>query len=421
MKKIGKSDYICHSGKKLITGIVMFGLMVSANVFAEEGVTDTEIRLGTVLDLEGRSSALGTSMLKGMQAALDGKKIAGRSLSLISKNDSYTPDKTAAATQELIEQGVFLFMGNVGTPTATVALPLLAEKNIPALGFFTGSGILRPDQQSIVNYRASYEQETEAVIKKALASGVKPTEVCAYVQNDAYGMSGIQGVLAALTDAEGVDPVKAALSGILQKTGNNPKRNGIGPVGVYVRNTFRAREGYDSLKQWEKTQNTVCKLVVTVGSYTSVGQFIAYAQSKGEPWTYSAVSFTGAGELLEVMKRFSVTDRVMISQVVPDSTSNAPIVSEGRSVLGSDFNLVSLEGFIVGKLLLHGLTQLEETQQEITRANFLKVYAGQKFELGGLEMDFSEDNQGSDFVAITRLNKDNWTVMNESTWQGWYK
>ncbi len=421
MKKVGESGYIRNSGKIIMTSIVALGLMLSTNVYAEEGVTDTEIRLGAVLDLDGRSSALGSSMLKGMQAALKGEKIGERTLSLLSENDSYTPDKTVTATQSLIEQGVFLFMGNVGTPTAKVALPLLAEKNIPALGFFTGSGILRPDQPLIVNYRASYLQETAAVIKKALASGVKPTEVCAYVQNDAYGMAGIRGVLASLADEEGVEPIKAALNDILQKTGENPKRNGLGPVGVYVRNTFRAREGYDSLKQWEKAQNTVCKLVVTVGSYASVGQFIAYAQSKGEPWTYSAVSFTGADKLLEVMQRFSITDRVMISQVVPALDSNEPIVSEGRRALGSDFNLISLEGFVVGKLLLHGLKQLEETQQAITRENFLKVYAAQKFELDGLEMDFSEDNQGSDFIAITKLDKDNWIVMNESTWQGWYK
>nr|CAA6799716.1 MAG: ABC-type branched-chain amino acid transport systems, periplasmic component [uncultured Thiotrichaceae bacterium] len=421
MSKVGKNDHIRNLRKRLIAGFVIAGLMTSVNVLAEEGVTDSEIRLGTVLDLEGRSSALGTSMLKGMEAALKDKKISGRSLSLLSKNDSYTPDKTVAATQELIDQGVFLFMGNVGTPTAKVALPLLAEKKIPALGFFTGSGILRPEQNLIVNYRASYRQETAVVIKKALESGVKPTEVCAYVQNDAYGMAGVQGVLEALQGEDGISHITTALNGILEKTGENPKRNDAGPVGVYVRNTFRARDGYDSLKQWEKEQNTICRLVVTVGSYTSIGQFIAYANSKGEPWTYSAVSFTGADNLLEELQRFSVTDKVMMTQVVPDLQNNEAIVSEARNALGDDFNLISLEGFIVGKLLLHGLTQLEEKQQSVTRENFLKAYTGQQFDLDGLTMDFSNDNQGSDFIAITKLDKDSWITMRESAWQGWYK
>lgn len=391
------------------------------SVYAEPGVSDSEIRLATVLDLEGRSSALGQSMLVGMQAALKAGVVADRKLSLLSQNDSYTPDKTVRGVKELLDSDVFLFMGNVGTPTAKVALPLLAEANAPALGFFTGSGILRPDKELIVNYRASYQQETEAVIKSALRAGVKPAEVCAYVQNDAYGMSGIEGINAALQEAEDIAAAKASLTTILQKTGENPARNNIGPVGVYRRNTFRAREGYDSLKAWEKQQSTRCKLIVTVGSYSSIGHFIAYANSKGEDWIYSAVSFTGAPNLLQVLQRFNVKDRVLISQVVPFLNSNKPVVSEARSALGDDFNLISLEGFIVGKLLLYGLNQLELGDKALTRKNLLSVFAGQRFDLGGLEMDFRQDNQGSDFVAITKLKNDQWMPMQESDWKGWYK
>lgn len=418
-KLIRLSGWVCDR-TKLLAGFVILSVISPLSPAAEEGVTDDEIRLGSVLDLEGRSSALGTGMLGGMQAALKDKTVAGRSLTILSKNDSYTPEKTAVATRELIDEGVFLFMGNVGTPTAGVALPLLAENNIPALGFFTGSGILRPDQELIVNYRASYRQETAAVIKKALETGVKPTEICAYVQNDAYGMSGVQGILAALEDVSGAVGVETTLTALLQKTGDNPQRNGVGPVGVYVRNTFRAREGYDSLKKWENNNRTVCKLVVTVGSYTSIGQFIAYATGKGEPWIYSAVSFTGADHLLEELQRFEVADRVMISQVVPSLDATQEVLSEARAALGEGLNPVALEGFIVGKLLLHGLEQLAESGEEITRENFLNVYRGQKFTLGGIEMDFTDDNQGSDFIAIRKLDNDNWTAINESTWQGWY-
>ncbi|MGB0847186.1 MAG: ABC transporter substrate-binding protein [Thiolinea sp.] len=395
--------------------------LFSAPLYAENGVGDDEIRLGAVLDLEGRSSALGQNMLKGMQAALKDQVIAGKKLILLSENDSYTPDKTVAGVKKLIEQDMFLFMGNVGTPTAKVALPLLEEKGIPALGFFTGSGILRPDKPLIVNYRASYRQETEAVIKSAMQAGVKPAEVCAYVQNDAYGMSGIQGISAALRGQKGVEQIRGSLEEILQKTGDNPKRNNIGPVGVYVRNTFRAREGYDSLKAWEKQQGVSCKLVVTVGSYSSIGHFIAYANGKGENWVYSAVSFTGAENLLQILQRFEIKDRVLISQVVPFANSSAPLVTEAGTALGDDFNLISLEGYIVGRMLLYALSQLETENKALTRENLLGVFAGQTFNLDGLNMDFSQDNQGSDFVAITKLQNDKWTAIRESDWQRWYK
>lgn len=394
-------------------------VLVATPVVADAGVSTAEIRLGTVLDLEGRSKSLGQNMLQGMQAALQDKTVGKHKLVLLSKNDSYTPEKTVAAVKALIAEDVFLFMGNVGTPTASVALPLLKGAGIPAFGFFTGSGILRPDQPEIINYRASYRQETEMVIQAALAAGIKPTEVCAYVQNDAYGMSGIQGIQSALNGQPGIEKAEEALATILAASGETPQRNGIGPVGVYVRNTFRAREGYDSLKQWEKASGVSCRLIVTVGSYNSIGNFIAYAESKGEPWIYSAVSFTGAEGLLEILLKYKVTDRVMITQVVPGTDSDLPVVAEARAALGKRLNLISLEGFIVGKLLLSGLETLNSRDETINRENFLKVYQGQQFDLGGLKMDFSEDNQGADFVGIMQLDKDKWITMNKDAWRSW--
>jgi len=100
---------------------------------------------------------------------------------------------------------------------------------------------------NIVNYRASYVQETAAVISAALESGLKIGEICAYVQNDAYGMAGIAGVKAALSAAGGSQEVVGKLDEIMALGGDNPFRNNVGPVGVYKRNTFTSREGYDSL------------------------------------------------------------------------------------------------------------------------------------------------------------------------------
>ncbi|MEZ5449116.1 MAG: ABC transporter substrate-binding protein [Thiolinea sp.] len=401
-------------------GLGLLTILAVPGWSAEPGISADRITLGTVLDLEGRSRELGQNMLLGMQAALKGQSVGERKLELVARNDSYTPDKTAAATQALIEEGVFLFIGNVGTPTAQMALPLLAENQIPALGFFTGSNLLRGDKPLIINYRANYQQETQRVIENALEAGVKPTEICAYVQNDAYGMSGIEAVSAALEGQQDVDDIQTALKEILAMEGDNPMRNGVGPVGVYMRNTFRSRDGYDSLKSWEKTQNTQCRLVVTVGSYTSVGHFIAYAQSKDENWTYSAVSFTGATSLLGDLNRFGIKDRVMITQVVPPVDLPLTLVAEARRKLKDELNLVSLEGFIVGKLLLHGFKQMEQGEQELTRANFLAAFQGQRFDLDGLKMDFSDDNQGSDFVSIARLKGDTWVPMTKEAWRGWY-
>ena len=260
--------------------------------WAQQGVTDRLIRIGGVMDLEGRSRGLGLGMKAGIEAAIRNQRVKGRRIEFVTLNDSYTPTKTVKATNTLVTQGVFVMIGNVGTPTAKVSLPILARSKVPAVGFFTGAGILRPGVGDIVNFRASYVQETAAVIRAAIDAGVSPVQICAYVQNDAYGMAGVIGIKRALSALPGTEVVTKTLDVILQQQGENPARNDLGPVGVYQRNTFTSRSGYQSLKNWEQISKAPCKVVITVGTYNAISKFAAYSRYKGQDWIISAVSFT---------------------------------------------------------------------------------------------------------------------------------
>jgi ABC-type branched-subunit amino acid transport system substrate-binding protein len=353
------------------------------------------------MDLEGDSQGLGQGMRVGIEAALNGEQVKGRKLELIAVNDFYNPDTTIEATQQLLDQGIFVMLGNVGTPTAKVSLPLLAKHNVPAVGFFTGAGLLRPGVGDVINFRASYVQETAAVIDAALTSGIKPGEVCAFVQNDAYGMAGVAGIKAALAGHADAGPILEKLDDILDLPGAEPRRNGIGPVGVYRRNTLYVRDGYDSLKAWENLNGLGCRLVVGVGTYTALANFSAYALQKGEQWLMSAVSFTGAENFTTALANYDISSGIIMTQVVPPLSAKLPIVAEARTALGEDFGYVSLEGYIVGKLFV---AALENIKGEITRENFLNALRGKRFDLGGLAIDFSDDNQGSDYVSMTYLN-----------------
>ena len=111
--------------------------LLSQTVWADEvGVTQTSIRVGGVLDLEGQSRGLGHGMRTGILAALANEQVQGKRIEYITLNDSYSPPLTERATKQLIDEGVFLMLGNVGTPTAKVSLPILAENRVPAVGFF---------------------------------------------------------------------------------------------------------------------------------------------------------------------------------------------------------------------------------------------------------------------------------------------
>lgn len=399
----------------------LFGLMllagwlglVAPDVLAQDsGVGKTAIRIGGVMALEGPASGLGQNMKAGIDAAVKGATIQGRNIEFVVLNDSYNPPDTIEATRKLLGEGIFAMVGNVGTPTARVALPILAEQKVPAVGFFTGAGLLRPGDGAIINYRASYAQEIAAVIEAALRTGVKPNQVCAFVQNDSFGMAGVTGVIMALGKQPGAAEIIAKLEKILAIPDEDPQRNDVGPVGVYPRNTVLVRDGYKSLKQWEQATGDRCRLVVTVGTYEPIAQFMAYARKlKQEPWIISAVSFTGAESLQEEFRKYGIREDIIMTQVVPALNSSLPIVETARKALGNRLGYISLEGYIVGKMFLAILDKAGNTP---TRERFVEAARGQKFDLDGLTLDFTKDNQGSDFVLLTLLQGDVFTVIEPS-------
>lgn len=211
------------AGWRRLKGGMAFGLLLSLCATASwswaqaTGVTDKTIRVGANMPLEGDSKSNGLAMKQGIEAALSNQSVQGRRVEFVAINDFYEPAKSVEAAKKLIDQGIFLMLGGYGTPTTKAILPVLAENKVPAVGFYTGAAFTGPGD--VLNFRASYASEVEGAINAALAAGVKPTEVCAYVQNDAYGMSGIKGLRTALTKQPGTASIVAKLDQILDMPG----------------------------------------------------------------------------------------------------------------------------------------------------------------------------------------------------------
>ncbi len=397
-----------------LLAVAGLGLLASCQSHASSpspGITNNRIRLGSVLVLQGQDEALGNGMRLGIEASLAGEKVQGRSLEVIFKNDYYEPASARKATEELLEnQDIFLALGNVGTPTAQVTLPILAQHNIPAVGFFTGAKLLRENAPGpIVNYRAGYDQEIAAVVEMAISAGITPAEVCAYVQNDGYGLDALNNLQQILAKLGASNEIIERYEEILTSTGD---RNNLGPVGVYTRNTPYSEPGYNSLKKWESENVVKCKLVITAATYRNLSYFAKISREKGEQWLISALSFTGADELRLDLEEYNVIDGIIMTQVVPLLDSDLPIVEEARIALGENFGMISLEGYVVGKILLQ---ILRDIPGELNRENFLKQVTESRFDLGGIPIDFTDgDNQGSDLVIVSQLTHEGFTAMDLS-------
>ncbi|MDJ0732487.1 MAG: ABC transporter substrate-binding protein [Nostocaceae cyanobacterium] len=397
----------------------------------EEGVTQRTIRLGSILALRGQEEALGNNLKLGLKVALNGQLVKGKKIEIIFENDYYEPPVASQKTKKLIDSGILLMIGNVGTPTAKVTLPILKKKQVPAVGFLTGAQLLRDSSKSselIINYRASYTQEIEMVVKMALKKGIKPSEICAYVQDDSYGMSGLEGLRESLKKVGADEEIVGFYDQFLDHKKKEKKGKTIlAPVGLYKRNTPYVKPGYDSLKQWEKTRGINCKLVVTAGTFSNIARFIKLAQDEGNNWLISSLSFADAQELKLDLEEYGIKDKVIMTQVVPllKSKSDLPIVKEAKSKLKSyrvkeaeskvksdQFNNVFLEGYIVGKMTLK---ILQEIPGKINRENFLKQIAVSKFDLGGVRIDLTKGRtQASDLVLITELTPEGFRQLDGS-------
>lgn len=382
-------------------GILYFLLLVPSSWAQNTGIGDKSITVGSLLPLEGDRKESGLAIKAGLEAAFASQSIQGRRIELAVSNDFYDPAKAVEAAKKLIDRGIFLMVGNHGTPTVKATLPVLAESKIPLLGPYTGAALTGPGD--VLNFRTSYVKEVQSVIDIALAAGIKPGELCAYVQNDSYGMSGLQGMRLALANQPSAAPLVATLEEIINKPGDNPARNDVGPIGVYQRDTLVARNGYQSLKKWEEANKTRCRLVVTVGVFDAVSQFIIYARSKDEPWAFSMVSFTGT-PVKGRFKELGMTGKIIQTQVVPPLDSPLGIVEEARKTLGQNLSYPALEGYIVGKLLL---AIALAGDGPLSREGFLKAARRQVYDVGGLKVDFTNGkNPGSELVFLSYLKDD---------------
>ena len=101
--------------------------------------------LGMSAALSGPTSSLGLGMRTGIEAAIHEANHdpaqANRRLKLVALDDGYEPSRTGPNMRQLIEkERAIVVVGNVGTPTAVAATPIVNETHLPLVGCFTGAG-----------------------------------------------------------------------------------------------------------------------------------------------------------------------------------------------------------------------------------------------------------------------------------------
>jgi branched-chain amino acid transport system substrate-binding protein len=363
------------------------GILVAATALAagaEPGVTATTIVLGQSAAFSGPASELGTEMRAGAMAYFQAINatggVYGRKIELRSLDDGYEPDRASANTKKLIDDGVFLLFGYVGTPTSNASKPIFTAARVPFVGPFTGAESLRnPLNRYIFNIRASYFDETDRIVGQLV--GQTLDRIAVFYQNDDYGKAGLAGVERAMQ-----------------------KRNlKIVATGTVERNTVDVAAAVKAIGSVEPQG------VVMISAYKSCAAFIKAMRKAGYNPQFMNVSFVGSKALAH---EAGVEGRgVGISQVVPFPWNlSARVVKEYQQLLEAstgkqNYSWTSLEGFIAAKVLVEGLRR---TGVDLTREKFIAAMEQiRDFDVGGFVVTFTPtDHSGSKFVELTVIGKD---------------
>ncbi len=387
----------------IAAGVIALALVVTAGVFGWQsysaarratapGVTDTEILIGMTGPFSGSAPELGRDMEIGIETCFatvnEQGGVHGRKLSLVARDDGYEPDRALENIRELREQHhVFALLGCVGTGSAAKTVPYAIENKMLFFGALSGAKLLRnvPPDRYVFNYRASYEEETEQIVRYLLKKrSIRPEEIAVFAQDDAYGDDGFRGVVKALDRS----PVTILRVG-------------------YERNTSHVEDAVEKL-----LKHPEIRAVVMVATYRPAARLVQKLKDAKRDLIFANVSFVGSLPLVQEFKdrNLAHAEGVLITQVVPPINSSATAVLKYKEALKKHYptahpSYVSLEAYLSAMLFVEAL---KKTGDNLTTERLVDALESiRDLDLGiGAPLSFGPSgHQASRKVWGTRLDK----------------
>lgn len=359
------------------------------------GVTETDVVLGMASPFTGANRELGRAIKAGVEAAFaeanDRGGVHGRQLRLVAIDDGYEPTRTGPAMKQLVEgERVFAVVGNVGTPTAAVAIPYCMEQKVVFFGALSGGDLLRksPPDRYVFNYRPSYAEETAAAVRYLVdVKRIPPERIAVFAQEDEFGESGWRGAAEALGQ-RGLEEARIVRVG-------------------YRRNTAEVGAAVDTVRELAGRLDAV----VTVATYKPAATFVRRLRDAGLRLLVTHVSAVDSNSLAEdlVSAGRKYVEGVFVTQIVPLPTSPEPAVARFREAMarqGERPSFLALEGWIVANLLVEGLRR---AGRDLDPDRLVDALEGiRDLDLGiGTKISFGpQDHQGSHKVWGTILQPD---------------
>jgi ABC-type branched-subunit amino acid transport system substrate-binding protein len=368
-----------HFVKQLLT---VAAIAVSSLAAAEPGVTENTIIMGMSSPFSGPNGAYGTDMRGVIERYFDQVNksggVNGRKINLVALDDGYETDRTVANTNTLInDKKVFGLMAFYGSSPTTEAMnKVFGPARVPLVGTISGAGTLRepisqnPGSNYMFNIRASYANETEAIVNQLVSLGLK--NIAVFYQNDGFGKSGLEGVTAALKK-HNLTPMVAA---------------------TVERNSVEVKPAVDAIAKANP------QAVVMVTLYKPTAAFVTAMKKAGQNPMLMTLSPVGTEQL--VAELGADARGIGISQVMPYPwNSVVPMVRDYQKLVGAKggYSYYGIEAYVTARITVDAL---KKAGKDLTREKYIAALESTNADLGGFTVAFSgTSRQGSRFVEMT--------------------
>ena len=187
--------------KMLVSVIAVWAVLCVANVAPAAppaGFDDNEIRIGQWGPQTGPAAPWG-SVARGSKLLFDVVNeeggINGRKIKYFIRDDMYNPAQTVGVVKELVErQGIFAFVGGVGSAPGMAVKDYLAANKIPWVGpSAADQDFVNPINPYLFAVYPLYRDEAN-VLTKYIVEKLKMKKIGILYQNDAYGKDALEGV-----------------------------------------------------------------------------------------------------------------------------------------------------------------------------------------------------------------------------------
>ena len=363
-----------------------------------DGVTDTEVVLGTHTDLSGAVAIWGVGVLNGARMRFDefneAGGVHGRTIRYIAEDTQYQVPRAISAANKLIHRDkIFAMLMAVGTPTNNAVMEDQFEAGVPNL--FPGSGarsMVEPFQKLMFSQHGTYYDEIRAAVKYFVEKEGKTTPCVVYLNNE-YGLEIVEAAKDQ-TAAMGLEVAEMAAHKITDNDFTAPmiRLRNAGCDLVLMGTVHR-----DTILILETARKLGWGGVAWVGNNAAYGQVIADQES-------------GAGEGYYAF--------VHMAKIYEDDESLTPEqrnwMRRYRDQYGEEAGLPAMEGYRGADLVV---VALERAGRELTRAKFVAAMESinDYTDIFGYQVVFGpDDHKGVSESALSVVRDGRWVTLDTS-------